>query len=53
LELLTPTPYRYTQEEIISFYNYIKIFEENGNKGNSVADAHTNIGNKYEEKHGV
>lgn len=53
LEILTPSSSRYTQEEINSFYNRIKLFEESGSKGSSVADAHANIRNKYNEKHGA
>jgi hypothetical protein len=43
LEVLTPTSSRYTQEEINSFYNRVKLFEEGGIKGSSVAEAHANI----------
>lgn len=53
LEALTPSTSLYTQEEINSFYNRIKLFEESGSKGSSVAEAHTNIRNKYKAKHGA
>ncbi len=46
LEVLTPSSSRYTQEEINSFYNRIKLFEESGSKGSSVAEAHANICSK-------
>jgi hypothetical protein len=43
LEVLTPSNSRYTQEEINSFYNRVKLFEESGRKGSSVAEANANI----------
>jgi hypothetical protein len=53
LEVLTPSSSRYTQEEINSFYNRIKLFEEGGSKGSSVAEAHSNIRSKYNQKYGA
>ncbi len=53
LEVLTPFSSRYTQEEINSFYNRVKLFEESGNKGSSVTEAHANIRSKYNERHGA
>ena len=53
LEVLTPSNSRYTQEEINSFYNRVKLFEESGSKGSSVSEAHVNIRSKYNQKHGV
>jgi hypothetical protein len=53
LEVLTPSTSRYTQEEINSFYNRIKLFEESGSKGSSVAEAHANIRSKYNQKYGA
>jgi hypothetical protein len=53
LEVLTPSSSRYTQEEINSFYNRIKLFEEGGSKGSSVAEAHANIRSKYNQKYGA
>jgi hypothetical protein len=53
LEVLTPSSSRYTQEEINSFYNRIKLFEEGGSKGSSVAEAHSNIRSTCNQKHGV
>jgi hypothetical protein len=43
LEVLTPSSSRYTLEEINSFNNRIKLFEEGGGKGSSVAETHANI----------
>ena len=43
LEVLTPSNSRYTQEEIDSFYNRVRLFEESGSKGSSVVDAHSNV----------
>jgi hypothetical protein len=43
LEVLTPSSSRYTQEEINSFYNRVKLFEESGTKGSSVAEVYENI----------
>ena len=53
LEVLTPTTSRYTQEEINSFYNRVKLFEQSGSKGSTVEEAHANIRSKYKEKHGA
>lgn len=53
LDVLNPSNSRYTQEEINSFYNRVKLFEEGLSKGSSVADAHTNIRNKFKERHGA
>jgi hypothetical protein len=50
LELLTHSPSRYTQEEINSFYTRIKLFEESGSKGSSVAEAHANIRSNYYQR---
>ncbi len=53
LELLTHKQSHYTQEEIDSFYNRVKLFEEGGSKGSTVEEAHANIRSKYKEKHGA
>jgi hypothetical protein len=52
LEILTQHTSLYTQEEINSLYNLVKLFEEGGSKGSSVTEAHVNISNKYRHKHG-
>jgi hypothetical protein len=53
LKVLTPSNSRYTQEEINSFYNRVKLFEEGGSKGTLVAEAHANIRSKYNQKYGA
>jgi hypothetical protein len=53
LEVLTPSNSRYTPEEINSFYNRVKLFEEGGSKGSSVEEAHANIRSKYNQKYGA
>jgi hypothetical protein len=53
LEILTQHTSRYTQEEINSFYNRVKLFEERGSKGSSVMEAHGNIRSKYNSKNYV
>ncbi len=45
LEVLQPSPFRYTQEEINSFYLRAKQFEESGSKGYSVEESHALTGN--------
>ncbi len=52
LQILTQHTSRYTQEEINSFYNRVKLFEESGSKGSSVAEAHANIRSKNRHKYG-
>jgi hypothetical protein len=46
LEILNQYTSRYTQEEINSFYNRVKLFEESGSKSSSVTEAHANIRSK-------
>lgn len=53
LEVLTPRESQYIQEEINSFYNRIKNFEESGTKGYSVTEAHTSERSRYNQKHAV
>jgi len=53
LEVLMPSNNRYTQEEINSFYNRVKLFEEGGSKGSSVKEAHASIRSKYSQKYGA
>jgi hypothetical protein len=47
LKILTASNSLYTQVEMNSFYSRLKLFEESGSKGSSVADAHSNIRSKY------
>lgn len=47
LEVLKPSPSRYTEEELNSFYQRVKQFEENGSKGYSVQESHELIKNKH------
>ena len=51
LEVLTPSNSRYTQEEIDSFYNRVKLFEQSGSNGSSVSDTHAKIRSKYNQKY--
>lgn len=50
LELLTHKQSHYTQEEIDSFYNRVKLFEEGGSKGSTVEEAHANIRSNYNQR---
>ena len=50
LEVLKPSPSRYSQEEIDSFYHRINLFEESSNDGYSVNDSHTLIRDKHNQK---
>jgi hypothetical protein len=52
LEMLEPSSSRYTQEELNSFYQHVKLFEESGSKGYSVTESHEFIRNKYKQ-HGL
>ncbi len=46
LEVLTQKRSSYTQAEIDSFYNRVKLFEEGGSKGSTIEEAHANIRSK-------
>jgi hypothetical protein len=52
LEVLKPSSSRYTEEELNSFYQRAKLFEENGSKGYSVKESHELIRNKFKQ-HGL
>jgi hypothetical protein len=47
LKILTASNSLYTQVEMNSFYSRLKLFEESGSEGSSVANAHSNIRSKY------
>lgn len=51
LELLQPSPSRYTKDELASFYLRVKQMDENNNKGYSVEESHNLIRSKF-KKHG-
>jgi hypothetical protein len=52
LEVLKPSSTRYTSEELNSFYQRTRLFEESGSKGYSVEESHALIRNKHKQ-HGV
>ena len=47
LEVLQPTSSPYTPEEINSFYQRSKQFEDSGSKGYSVVESHALIRSKF------
>lgn len=47
LELLQPSPSRYSANEIDSFYQRLKKLEDEGSKGFSVNESHELIRKKY------
>jgi|GEM_PF-1996007 len=49
LEVLKPSASPYTLEEINSFYNRAKQFEESGSNGYSVEESHALIRSKFKQ----
>jgi len=48
-EVLQPSTSRYSNQEMASFYQRIKVFEEGGSNGYSVDESHSMIRNKYKQ----